>query len=100
MDAEQIKYLTPQQKERFVRLEKLFGSEGWKDIEAWGTVNAAVSTNRQLTASSWDQFNIAQGARLAYQSVVELRAATELEYEQLAEDAQTTAENDDSLDHE
>jgi hypothetical protein len=100
LNAEQINSLSPENKERYVRLEKLFGSEGWKDIEAYAKVNAMVALDRQMNAGSWDQFTLAKGARLAYQSVAELQATTELEFEQLAADAQAAAENDDSIENE
>jgi hypothetical protein len=83
-----------------MRLERLFASPGWKDVEAWILVNKMESVGRVLNASSWEQNRVAHGARLAFQMMEEMPQATELEFEQMADTARNAIQEDDALDNE
>lgn len=100
MELEQLKLLSPEQKDKYMRLERLFEQPGWDDIERWALVNRMASAERQLNAQNWDQNRVAHGARLAFEMLENLKAATEHEFEALAADAQQAAEIDDSLENE
>lgn len=100
MDLEQLKYLTPEQKDTYMRMERLFGSPGWEDVMQWALVNKAAAGKRQMDATSWDQNRVAYGARLAFEMLEQLATGTEAEFEQFAASAQEAAEVDETLENE
>ena len=100
MDLEQLKYLTPDQKERYVALERTFDSEGWKVIRAWAATQSSLAMERAAFASNWEDHRIATGVRLSFDQIVNLRDATEAEYVSIAEDAMLSDEETDELEHE
>lgn len=100
MDQNLLMYLPDEAAERFNRLEKLFGSEGWQEIERWAVVNRMVSAERQLNATTWEQNRVAYGARQAFEMLEQLRDTTEKEFTQMAEDAKAAIEQQDAFDNE
>lgn len=100
MEQSKLKNLTPQQAERFARLERLFGQPGWKDVEAWAKNNAQEQLMRAAHANTWDQNRIAMGARLAYLTLVQLVEQTHAEFEALADQNAEKEVAADELEHE
>lgn len=100
MDLEQIQFLDPEQKETYMRLERLFETPGWTDLMKWALVNKMATAERQLNASNWEQNRVAYGARLAFDMLTEFEKATEMEYEHIAASAQEAAQTDEALDNE
>jgi hypothetical protein len=100
LDQDTLKYLPPHDKERYSKLEKLFGSEGWAEIERWAVVNRMMSVERQLNATSWEQNRVAFGARQAFEMLEQLRESTEREFIQMAEDAKAAIDSEDAYDNE
>lgn len=100
MDQDLVKYLPPEQAERYGRLEKLFGEAGWQEIERWAVVNKVLSVDRQLNATTWEQSRVAYGARQAFEMLEQLRESTEKEFAQMAEDARAAKEEQEAYDNE
>jgi hypothetical protein len=97
MDLEQLKYLTPDQKDRYVTLERMFDSKGWAVVEAWAKQRATLEYQRAATASGWDDHRLATGSRLAYEQIANLREATEQEFVDLAEQAMLAEQENEEL---
>lgn len=91
MDINQIQFLSNEQKERYMTLERLFEAPGWKLIVEWAKANGFDQTQRQLNAVNWDQTNVARGARYAFGMLEELQATTEAEFAALAAQNAETA---------
>ncbi len=84
MDQQLLNSLTDAQKSRFARLERLFKSEGWKDVMAWAALNSEDQKQRQLHAPTWEQNRLAYGAWLAFDMLASLEETTLKEFEALA----------------
>lgn len=100
MDLNQLKYLTPDQKDRYVTLERMFEGKGWSVIEAWAKTNAVQQMERAAFAGNWEDHRMATGSRLVYEQIVNLRESTENEYVALAEQAMLAIAEEDELEHE
>lgn len=85
MDLDTLNNLTDEQKTQYMRVERTFESDGWKDIERWAEQNAEQSAIRQLNASTWEQARVEHGMRLAFLMLANLRETTELEYQARAQ---------------
>lgn len=84
MDLDQIQNLTNEQKDAYLKMERLFDSPGWGIVEKFAKERHEVATNRLLHAKSWDENRIFTGARDAIELFVNLRENTEAEFVQLA----------------
>lgn len=100
MDLEQLKYLTDDQKERYVTLERTFETKGWVIVEAWAKQRAIEQLERAAYASNWEEHRVATGARLAYEQIANLREDTEKEFTMIAETNMLNAQVDEELVHE
>lgn len=87
MDLEQLALLDDVSKERYVTLERMFDTPGWKLVEEWAKTNAQQQFHRAALAGSWEENRMALGARLAYEVIAGLRDSTEAEFIAKAEDA-------------
>lgn len=95
MDLNQISHLTAEQKDHYVKLERMFGTPGWLLLEQWAEKSAIEQKERAALATTWDQNRIAVGALSAYQQVAGLQEATEREFEALAEDQQSKTKDEE-----
>jgi hypothetical protein len=84
MDLEDIQHLTDAEKDRYLKLERLFDSDGWKLVEEWATQQRENATARLVSATSWDQHRLLTGARLVYAELEGLRETTESTFASLA----------------
>lgn len=100
MDLESLKYLSDEDKNRYMTLERMFQSDGWKVLMAWAVENHEQQMIRAVMAPSWEDHRIATGARLALEQVIRFEQTTEAEYQQRAEDAMLSAESDDEVEYE
>lgn len=87
MDLEQLARLNDAEKDRYVKLERMFDTPGWKIVEDWARQNAQQQMLRAAHATSWEQHQMATGARLVYETVASLRDTTEAEFTAKAEEA-------------
>lgn len=100
MDLDRLKLLDPEQKERYMRLERLFEQPGWQDVLKWALVNKVSALGRELNALNWETNREYHGARLAFEMVQGLQDSTELEFEAMASDALTDTSDEIALEHE
>lgn len=98
MDLDQLQYLSSDQKAKYIRLEKLFESDGWEDLMKWATVNKAVAITGMLNAANWEQYKEYKATAKVYDAVLALRESTDHEFEQMAADAQAATEEQDEVD--
>jgi hypothetical protein len=100
MDLDQLNYLTDDQKDRYVTLERTFDSKGWKIVEAWAVQRAQEEFQRAGFAATWEDHQRATGARMAFEQLAALRDATELEFVNLAESNMLNQQEEEELNHE
>ena len=80
LEIEDLAALPDEHKDRYKALESVFGSEGWKWIQAWAQANADNKAARQLNAQSWEQNRVEYGARFAYLHLLGLEQEVDNEY--------------------
>lgn len=87
MDLEALKYLSDEDKTRYMVLERLFTQPGWELVVALTRQLALEAKDRAAFASSWDANRVAVGNGLAYDHISRLQDNTEAEYQQKADSA-------------
>lgn len=100
MELEDLKYLTDEQRERYMTMERLFEQPGWTLVEKWAGINRDEAKERAANAQSWEDNRIAVGLRIAYDTFSKMRDINEREYMQLAQDQREEQEEDNELEHE
>lgn len=84
LDIEQLNVLSPEHRERYMELERLFASKGWKIVKAMSEANAKAAHDAAANASSWADNRLAIGNRGAWMMVANLEEQTEQVYEDLS----------------
>ena len=84
MDLDDIQYLTDAEKANYVKLERLFASDGWTLVEEWAQQRLNNATDRLINANSWEEHRTMTGVRAVYAELVNLRESTEQTFSQLA----------------
>jgi hypothetical protein len=99
MDLDQLKNLSPEQKERYAQLERTFATPGWRLIVEGLKARHMEATERQLVAKTWEETCALRGVRDALGFVVSTEQFVDAEFAALAlpKDAEVTQ---DELDHE
>ena len=92
LDIEQLNLLKPEHRERYMELERLFSSKGWKIVKTMAEQNAQLAHNAAANAANWADNRMAVGNRSAWQTIVNIEEQTEATYEKLAADASAAAE--------
>jgi diphthamide synthase subunit DPH2 len=100
VDLEQLKYLTDDQKDKYLAYEKVFDQKGWGFILGWLQGQIQEQAVRAINASSWDDHRVATGARIAYEQLASLRESVEAEFIARAEENMLNAKEDDELEYE
>lgn len=100
LDLEQLKNLSDEQRQRYMRAEQVFETDGWKDIEDWAERQAEAQGLRQLNAAKWEDALVSRGARAAFMLVAQLKKTTEAEYAVFAEQNAEQATVADEAEHE
>lgn len=100
MDLDQLKLLTDEQRDRYLKLEKLFGMPGWAIMEKWAEGNRDEARDRAASASTWEENRIAVGQRIAFDTFANLRRISEMEFEMLAANNAAEKEEESEDDHE
>jgi len=99
---EVLKNLDDNQTDRYMKLERVFESDGWPLLEEWFTQKAEVARQRAAHANSWDENRIAVGQEGAYTELVNLRDSTMQQFEVAAEanlDREQEDEEDEAIAH-
>ena len=95
MDLDDLKYLEPDERERYMKLERLFGTPGWDVIARWAEMNRDEARDRAASAQTWEENRIAVGMRMAYDMFAQLQKVHELEFEELARERRAAKEDED-----
>lgn len=100
MDLEHLALLDDDQKDHYVKYERMFDTPGWALIEEWARLNSQQQFMRAAYAGSWEENRIALGARLVYEQIANLRNTTEAEFMAKAEQALLNTAFEEELEHE
>lgn len=92
LDNEQLNALSAPERERYMELERLFASKGWKIVQATAQENANTAFNLGANASSWAENRVAFGNRIAWQTILNFEESTQQLFEQRAATALQAAE--------
>lgn len=92
LDNEQLNALSAIDRDRYMELERLFSSKGWKIVLAAAQDNANSAYAVGANASSWAENRVALGNRSAWQTIVNFEESTQTLYESKAAQAFETAE--------
>ena len=85
MDIIEIfKHLNDEQKERYLKLQKTFESDGWSLLVDMATTKGTDAFSRAAYASSWEENRIFVGQHIVYESFKNLKETVDAEFEQLA----------------
>lgn len=84
LDLEQVNALAPDDRNRYMQLEKLFAQPGWRVVVALATQKVAEALQQAAFASSWDNNRIAMGAHLAWRGIQNLEKDTQALYSEKA----------------
>jgi hypothetical protein len=82
MDLTQLKFLSDEDKERYMSLERLWSQPGWALVVELAKQLASGHRDRATFANTWEQNRMALGSALAYDHISRLQEITETEYEQ------------------
>lgn len=82
MDLKQLQFLSDEDKERYMSLERLWEQPGWQLVVQLATQLAIANKDRATFATSWEQNRMALGSAFAYDHISRLQELTEAEYEQ------------------
>ncbi len=87
LDTEQLNALSPSDRDRYMELERLFRSKGWKIVMATAQENVNIAILVGANASTWADNRVAFGNRTAWQTILGLEEQTEDLYETKANSA-------------
>lgn len=100
MDLEMLKYLSDEDKTRYMVLERLFAQPGWALLVEEMAKRALAAKDRAAFAQSWDQNRLAIGGGIVYNEIANMQDLTETEFEQKAEEAKKAKAAQDEEDNE
>jgi hypothetical protein len=100
MDLDALKYLSDEDKNTYMILERLFSQPGWKLVVALAEKLSLEARDRAAFAKSWDDNRIAIGQGYAYNHIASFEDSTQAEFEQKAGAAKEKAADKDEDDFE
>lgn len=92
LDNEQLNVLSGPDRDRYMELERLFASKGWKIVRQMAQENAQTAHNMGANASSWADNRIAFGNKTCWMTILELEESTQHLFEQKVSAANEAAE--------
>jgi hypothetical protein len=92
LDNEQLNSLSAPERERYMELERLFASKGWKIVQTMAKSNAEGAFALGANASSWAQNREAFGNRTCWMTILNLEESTQQLFESKAVAAAQAAE--------
>ena len=84
LDLQEIQNLNDGDKDRYLKMERLFEQPGWKLLTEWAELNEKAQKERAAFAQSWEENRISIGKTLVYQTVANFPSIIEAEYRDLA----------------
>lgn len=91
LESEQLALLSPADRNRYMALESLFDSDGWKIVMALSQKNAAEALQRAALANSWAENRMAVGNSLAWNNIWNLEQQAEVQFHEMASTARDGA---------
>ena len=88
---EVMKWLTDKQRDRFVKFQALFESDGWPMVVEMAQAYATAYLLQQGTAKTWDEVLQARGANRVWTAVANMADEVMNEFQVAAEQAQDDA---------
>lgn len=85
LDLQQINLLSNDSKGKYMALERLFDSPGYKFLVAWAKASADECVVKILHAPNWDQHVAHTGAKYAYEQIINFEDITAQEFATEAE---------------
>lgn len=82
MDLHQLKFLSDEDKDRYMTLERLWSQPGWNLVVELCQQLVEAHKNSALFAKTWEQNRMALGSAMAYDHIARLQDLTEAEYSQ------------------
>ena len=84
--VEVLQNLTDDQKDRYMKLERLLESDGWLLIKEWLESQALVAKDRVTFANTWEENRRAFGNMEVYYQLANLAEEVENQFTALAQD--------------
>lgn len=91
MELNQLNALPDGAKESYSAWSKLLDHPSYGMLLKWCTEQANECTQRLINATNWDQHCAQFGAKLAYESIINLKNSIEAEFTAIADEAVETA---------
>ena len=86
MNIDQLQSLDPELKARYIKAERWYASDEWKDLKEWLLVEIENAKERAAFADSWDQNRLNMGAVYAYQLQVNQETIAFQEFDEAVQD--------------
>ncbi len=87
LDQASLAHLDDAQRQRYMTLERLFDTDGWKLLVEFSKSNAGLQEQRIINAQNWETHRHASGARAVYLQFANLQEQFEQEFSAIAEEA-------------
>jgi hypothetical protein len=100
MDLNELKFLSDEDKDKYMALERLWSQPGWRLVVEFATQLAAIHKDAATFAKTWEQNRMSLGSAFAYDHIARLQETTEAEYEQKVEAAREAARTKDEAEYE
>jgi hypothetical protein len=100
MDLNELKFLSDEDKDRYMKLERLWSQPGWALVIELAAQLAATHKDRATFAQTWEANRMALGSAFAYDHISRLQELTEAEFEQKVEAARTANRDADEEENE
>jgi hypothetical protein len=84
VDLNELKLLTTEQRQRYLALEAMFGSEGWKYLMENTSHGHSDAIQRVIHATNWDAHVYAKAQADVFMMLLKMEEANENEYVALA----------------
>jgi len=81
---EVLQNLTDDQKNTYMALETMFGSDGWQRIKKWADEQKEVALNRATFAQTWEANRVAVGEASVYAIFADLNDSMLNQFAELA----------------
>lgn len=84
IDTEILKFLPDDAKDRLVKFEQMFSSDGWAQVVTWATKSAEEQRDRMLFCKNWEQYVNLQAVWTMFTEFARLEENTLAEFESIA----------------
>jgi len=86
LDTESLQYLPDDMKDRLVKFENMFSSDGWAQLVQWAKASADEQRDRMLFCRNWEQYINLQAQWTMFTDFANLEESTLAEFEGIAKE--------------